>query len=478
MSLKSWVLERVHRMNGLVSRVDLPPHDDTLVEPQRTLQAEATVPPHGRAEMMLPTAEHLGPYAALIEAVRGELEHFIVSQVRLHLAIADHDRFVLTSIGVRCGANDEARHTLSQFMREFRPEQVKRYLAREVIAALPNAAAIDLSQFAGLADLDAHEDAGHDYRDLLAELADTRPSADGPAFEVTLLGRWSELDLWPPAGTPSRGTPPIPAPLTPLAGQRCEFDLEDAGGRRRVVLQAVVPGRRYVVGKGEGCDICVSGTYTSRRHAEIWMDKGEWWVGDAGSTNGIRVEPTASSPDRLSSVGSPGAGEAPTRLGDGARLVLSARGEGPAADFPWIALRTGAHASSRLTPIASASPKTPLTVIRSTPQPDALALTTVHAGGTSTLALRPDAPPVSVGRSRNQTVVIDRRHDAVSGHHLDIVALDDASVSVHVHGDNGVVVEGVLHPAGTRLRWKPGETLVLDAGAGSEPACRLVLVKR
>ena len=65
------------------------------------------------------------------------------------------DRYLLTSIGVRCHDAPGAGAQLEKFMREFRPEQIKRYLAREVIAALPNAAAIDLSQFAGLYDADA-----------------------------------------------------------------------------------------------------------------------------------------------------------------------------------------------------------------------------------------------------------------------------------------------------------------------------------
>ena len=82
-------------------------------------------------------------YGGLVAAVREALEHFIVSQLRLHLAIADRDRFVLTSIQVHCH-DAEAASLLRRFMQEFKPEQVKRYLAREVIAGLPNAAAIDL----------------------------------------------------------------------------------------------------------------------------------------------------------------------------------------------------------------------------------------------------------------------------------------------------------------------------------------------
>ena len=51
-----------------------------------------------------------------------------------------------------------------------------------------------------------------------------------------------------------------------------------------------MPGRRYSGGQGEGCDIAVDGVYASRRHCELWFDKGTWWAADAGSTNGIRAE--------------------------------------------------------------------------------------------------------------------------------------------------------------------------------------------
>ena len=95
--------------------------------------------------------------------------------MRLHLAIAERDRFLLTAIGIGCESSDEARRLLQQFVREFKPEQVKRYLAREVIGGLPNAAAIDLSQFAGLFDADAarvaeEEAEGGEYRELLEAL--------------------------------------------------------------------------------------------------------------------------------------------------------------------------------------------------------------------------------------------------------------------------------------------------------------------
>src|SRR6185295_5044458 len=269
MSLKTWVLGRVQRAGGaVVGRADLPPREPSM-------QASRNSPSPG-PESVLSTSQHLGAYGALIAAVRDELEHFVASHVRLHLAIADHDRFLLTAIGVSCSDDAESRRLLLQFMREFKPEQVKRYLAREVIGALPNAAAIDLTQFAGLLDADARADAEADneYADLLAALRSDEPPV-GPSFKVNIVGRWTEFDAMPgPVAAASAYAQPAATPSTPLAGQRCDFDVEDSDGKRRVVLQSVIPGRRYMIGKGEGSDIRINGSYTSRRHAEIWLENG------------------------------------------------------------------------------------------------------------------------------------------------------------------------------------------------------------
>ncbi|WP_284619462.1 FHA domain-containing protein [Aquabacterium humicola] len=515
MTLRTWVrrLRRSPNLRGLLSRVDLPTPpsrtrtQDTTFEPSfagtgfSALDSELPSAASGAgragqrgAEPSLSAAEHLGAYAPLIAAVRSELEHFIVSQLRLHLAIADRDRFVLTAIAVQCAADDHpARERLQQFMREFRPEQIKRYLAREVIAGLPNAAAIDLSQFGGLADARAlaAADGEDDYAELLAALADPRTGGSTPAYEVSLLGRWSENDAAaaplaavppaPAAGAPARGAAAVSsAPLTPLAGHRFEFDVEDGDGRRRIVLPAVLPGRRYVIGQGEGCDIVLRGTYTSRRHAELWHEDGRWWVGDAGSTNGIRVEGGTGQRDAAPAAPAGlAAGSAPLRLADGARLVLSARGDGPPSDYPRLALRAagGASASAPATPIVQAVPRTPLTAIHAPAAAAGPAFGIAMAtpsGATVVLALRADTLPASIGRSRHQALVIDRRHDGVSGHHLDVIALDADGVLLEVHGDNGVLLDGIRHAAGARLRWRAGQALVLGAVAG-EPGCTLQL---
>ena len=485
MSLKSWVLDRMHRVNGIVARPDLPPREPALEATTRpsplaaALRSDAA-PRFNASEPSLAAPEHLGAYAPLIASIRDELEHFVASQVRLHLAIAERDRFLLTSIEVDCPSAGETRRLLQRFMHEFRPEQVKRYLVREVIGALPNAAAIDLSQFAGLADAQARAEAdeGGEYRELLAELGTTPVTTLRP-YQVNLRGRWAEADAARPASTGVR-----PTPSTPLAGQRREFDVEDADGRRRVVLQSVVPGRRYRVGKGEDCDIRVNGTYASRRHAEIWLEGGAWWAIDAGSTNGVRIE-SAAEPQAASTTSATTAAAEPVRLAEGTRLVLSARADGSAADYPWIALRSERGEPTRATPIAATgaaagnvSPKTPLTAILPASGATVLKLTAMQATGMRTLELVPSLLPVRVGRSRNQTLMIDRRHEGVSGHHLDIVELDDSGADVVVHGDNGVLVEGVPHATGARLRWKTGEAMVLGASADDHPVCTLLLARK
>src|SRR5436190_3728529 len=195
MSMKSWVLHRVQGLGGVAGRGDLPPRERGQ-EPDLDGDALPTRSDGSGAPDALRPGADLGVYAPLIEAVRDELEHFVVSHVRLHVVIADRDRFLLTSIGVRSPGGADARELLQQFMHEFKPEQVKRYLAREVIGRLPNAAVIDLSQFAGLADLENGERPGDDgeYRELLAALRTTPALPIARPYEVSVIGRWSEAD--------------------------------------------------------------------------------------------------------------------------------------------------------------------------------------------------------------------------------------------------------------------------------------------
>ena len=445
MSMKSWVLHRVQGIGGLAGRSDLPPRE------------------RGREPDLDPDALPRGDAAGVGDALRPG---------------ADRDRFLLTSIGVRSPGGADARELLQQFMHEFKPEQVKRYLAREVIGRLANAAVIDLSLFGGLSDLEANERGRDDgeYRELLAALRTTPAHAIARPYEVSVLGRWSETDAPSPFARAVRGAP---TPATPLAGRACSFDVVDGAGARVAVLHAVVPGRRYVVGKDESSDLRVDGTYTSRRHAEIWLESDGWRVADAGSTNGIRVVDERSGHAAPAAIG----GDAPIRLEPGMRVVLSARAEGPPADYPSLALHgspSAAASSGLATPIAAAvgAPKTPLTSVLAVRTPGPRYEIAVSQGDDERLlSLDAGTLPFTIGRSRDQALVIDRRHAGVSGRHVAIDAIDDDGVRGVVDGDNGVVVDGVFHDTGARFAWRPGETMVLGGALPGETPCSLALAR-
>jgi hypothetical protein len=305
-----------------------------------------------------------------------------------------------------------------------------------------------------------------------------------------VLGRWTESDA---PSAQSHGARAAETPQTPLAGRRCEFDIDDGEGPRQAVLNSVVPGRRYVVGKGGDCDIRINGTYTSRRHAELWFERGTWYVADAGSTNGIRVEsaaPGAAKPGEARAVAA-GSTQA-IALGTGMRIVLSARAEGPPGDYPWIALRPPATAKATAsTPIAVAvaapdagpslvAPVTPRTAVLSTRAAEPVyEIMQAEATGTRVHAIRRSELPVTVGRSRGQTVVIDWCHEGVSGHHIEIDAIDDDGAALGVvRGDNGIDIDAAHHDAGERFRWKPGQTMELGGALPGEPRCTLSLARR
>ena len=141
---------------------------------------------------------------------------------------------------------------------------------------------------------------------------------------------------------------------TPLAGRTIDIEIEDADGSRRIQLHSVLPGRRYVIGKGEGCDIVVNGVYASRRHCEIWLDHGAWWVTDAGSTNGLRVE--RGRERARAQPRPPGSADqaAVLEVVDGrAHRPLGARATGTPRHYPRVGIDGGRDADALSTPIAA-----------------------------------------------------------------------------------------------------------------------------
>jgi len=465
MSLKRWMLSG---MNRVFTRADLPSRDAASHAGDDARNEPVLRPAPPRAGRV----EHLGRYGPLIGAIRTELEEFVASQLRLHLAIAERDRYLLTSIEVESTGTEEARDLLLRFTREFTPEQIRHFVAKEIVARLPNASAIDLGQFAGLSVAGDVEAEDGEYAELMHELRSGEPLSARP-YRVTLAGRWCEDE---PRNSRER-RPPRDAPATPLAGKEMYVEIEDTDGARRVALGVVAPGRHFVVGKDEGCDIVVNGVYASRRHCEIWVERGRWWASDSGSTNGIRVE-SPSAPAR------PGASRlndgTALEVEDGMSLVLSASAGGSAREYPRLTLRTGADAHPN--PDAAAghgAPATPVTPI-AVPGGSASAFTVTArmASGVRTLDLPNGEQPIRIGRSRNQALVIDWAHQGVSGHHIDILARDASGAAVVVHGDNGVSVDGTRHPPGTRFHWNVGQTMILGRAIHQEPECALTLARR
>ncbi len=63
------------------------------------------------------------------------------------------------------------------------------------------------------------------------------------------------------------------------------FPLSIRVEKGQVVKRPVNFPTRFVVGRGEGSDLQFSDSFVGRAHAEIWFDRGQWWVKDLGSVN-------------------------------------------------------------------------------------------------------------------------------------------------------------------------------------------------
>jgi pSer/pThr/pTyr-binding forkhead associated (FHA) protein len=297
---------------------------------------------------------------------------------------------------------------------------------------------------------------------------------DASAYTVLLESHWCEPQA------PAPATIDGAAPASPLAGEAAlRLQVEDQGGVREVVLPEVLPGRRYSIGKDRSSDIVVEGTYASRRHCELWLHQGRWWIDDLGSTNGSRIElggrvlavsggRRASSESRSASV----------EVVAGADIVLSADAHGPVSDYPRVSLDRDSTAADL------ATPRAPCGVSEQAPRPSIARpaagasryiVEATTADGVRALTLEKTRLPWSVGRSRRSALIVPRIHEGVSGHHIDIVALDEEGAEVLVHGANGVRRVKTAYGAGERFHWRVGEVLEFGRASAQEPALTLRL---
>jgi hypothetical protein len=126
--------------------------------------------------------------------------------------------------------------------------------------------------------------------------------------------------------------------------------------------------------------------------------------------------------------------------------------------------------------LAPTTPATPIVAARS--RTSGLVLTVRMATGERTIPVPLEPLPFRIGRSRSQTLVIDWAHEDVSGHHIDLIELDEQGAKVVVHGDNGVNVDGTHHPQGSQFGWQAGETMRLGRTNAGEPECTLTLSRK
>ena len=431
-------------------------------------------PAGGRESMVAPSFEHLGQYGSLVKAMRDELEDFVANHLRRHLAIAERDRYVLTSIHVDSTGADDARRLLERFCREFAPEQIKQYLAKEVIARLPNASAIDLSQFAGLnAGREPGPEAPTDdgFEDLMSELRDAEPAAGKRAYDVTLVGRWSAHDARATSGAPR-------ARLARHAddaarGVALELEVDDGAGR--------------VAPSSPRCRVAITSSAKTRRATSRW--RASTRVAATANSGWSTAHGGRSIPARPTGCGRTGGRHRETRVRGtpSDRAVLKCPLAPASCSRRRHAAMRGSTRASCFAPRRAATVRspaaitarvTPVTPIASPRASGVLALAVRMASGARTIELNEGLAPFRVGRSRSQTLAIDWAHESVSGHHVDIVEADATGAQVVVHGDNGVIVEGTRHAAGARFRWKLGQTMLLGRGdEPGEPACTLVLAR-
>ena len=116
------------------------------------------------------------------------------------------------------------------------------------------------------------------------------PTLSARAYEVSVVGRWSEIDFASPGPALSAQVQGGATPATPLAGHALR--VRGRGRQRPTARRAAVGDRGSPLHDRQGRGLRLA----RRRHLyepPAWRDlarQRRWWVADAGSTNGIRVE--------------------------------------------------------------------------------------------------------------------------------------------------------------------------------------------
>ena len=179
---------------------------------------------------------HLGAYAPLVAAIRDELEHFAASQLRLHLAIAERDRYVLTSIEVACDESERAREPAAPVHRRVhaRADQAlprARHHRRPAQRERDRPVAVRRAERRASAPTSRARTIR--TRALIAELKGNVPDAGTRAFDVTLVGPLGARAMRRCARTPPHPRRPARTRRSPRARSRSRSTMRAASQPRR-----------------------------------------------------------------------------------------------------------------------------------------------------------------------------------------------------------------------------------------------------
>ena len=375
---------------------------------------------------------------------------FVASQLRLHLAIAERDRYVLTSIEVACERRRATRAACCAASRaSSRPSRSSATSRARSSRGLPNASAIDLSQFAGL---NVERPTRRAPATIPYDDADRRapqrhvPDAGPRPFDVTLVGRWVHGDALGPTARARRS----PAARRPRrhAARRAR------GVASRSRTRAGAPARRAAARRCPAAATrsartraATSSSTASTRAGAIASSGSTTTPGgsrDAGSTNGIRVEAGAGG-RRARAASAPTAAQRARARARARDRALGARRKASRATIRACASRcrtpTRARAGADTDVTARAAPSTPI----APPQAAGPVARADRAHGLGR-ARRVDSPTrrcrsASAARATRRWCRLGARR-RVRPPRRDRRPRRRGRAVV-VHGDNGVTVDGV-----------------------------------
>jgi hypothetical protein len=119
---------------------------------------------------------------------------------------------------------------------------------------------------------------------IATRLVQQRGDAKPAAGEVVAAPEPSPTKVFKPPVPPAATAAVSAAEAEELGLAHEPRALLSVGGKRHELSS-----ERVLLGRSRDCDIPLEDPNVSRRHAEVVLEDGAWWVADLGSTNGIEV---------------------------------------------------------------------------------------------------------------------------------------------------------------------------------------------